>query len=424
MMGALVKRLYPLGHSAARHLPGSTKPAIRGAIRRVAISAGVMTAPVDSAPATSAASIRGRSLAFPDFNHYLHGLRTAELVRLPVASRCLLSAGPSSAEYFTWVESNSGTVPLHIGVEAYRPAPANLPSNAQWVRNTVGDLSDISTASCDVMFSGQNFEHLWPSEVTGSLCEAWRVLSPGGHLVMDSPNRAIAHAYNWTQPEHTVEYTPAEATDLLTLAGFDVIETRGLHLCRDPRTGELMPFDPLNDEPQRFLERVQLAADYPDHSFVWWITARRSDREPARAALDAEANRLFETNWTERMGRVSVSNSIRVVDDDTLDVPAHVDGFVRFGPYCPIPPGEHRTRFEVRVVDRPTDLEFDVVANNGALKLATLRVAVQPKDAWQTFELKTPTAETLFAVECRVRAFATGRFELKRAARLDLAGFG
>ncbi len=413
---------HHLVHQLARKLPGAAKPAIRGLIRRTAVAAGVLAPPAELGPELAATSSPILHLGLPDFNHYLHFLRTAELVRLPRAERCLLSAGPSSAEYFEWIESNSGAVPLHIGVEAYRPEPPGLPANVRWVCNTVGDLSDIETSSCDVMYSGQNFEHLWPAEVVGSLLEARRVLGPGGYLVMDSPNRIIAHAYNWSQPEHTVEFSPDEAVHLLELAGFDVVEVRGVHLCRDPRNLELLPFDPLADDPPRFLERVQLAADFPDLSFVWWITSRRSEREAQPLELAAEAHRLFEVNWPERLRRVSVPPAVHLNDDDIFEVPAEFVGYARFGPYCPLPPGNHSAQFDVRVSDSTVELEFDVSAENGSIVLASTRVKVPPSLEWQSFTLSVHCDRTYFAVECRVRSWSGGAFEMRVGAQLALQG--
>lgn len=418
---------------AGAGLPVEAKDQIRSVVRRAAIAAHVEPVaesrvehaeehhaaplPPPLPPPTQVAS----SGVFPDFSHYLHALRTAELVRLPRATSCLLSAGPSSAEYFTWVEENSGTVPLHIGVEAYRPEPENLPANARWVRNSIRDLSDIGTASCDVMFSGQNFEHLWPSEVVGSLVEAHRVLDVGGYLVMDSPNRLITHPYDWSHPEHTIEFSPAEAINLLTAAGFDVVGMRGLHLCRNLRTGEMLPLDPLLGTPQELVERVQLAVDHPDESFVWWVTARCSERPPDLAALTSLANSLFDELWPLRMARVQVWDGLETLADGTVRVPAGHVGPVRYGPYSPLPPGTHHAMFKVRAAgDEPVDVLIDVVAETGTETLFEQRITVEPSSGWVEVQAPLHLNDTKFAVEFRIHATGGAAFEFARAASVDL----
>ena len=75
-------------------------------------------------------------------------------------------------------------------------------------------MSEVGNASCDLVFSGQNLEHLWPDEVSGFLLEAARVLRPGGHLVVDSPNRLLTAPLNWSHPEHTIELTLAEVAKM------------------------------------------------------------------------------------------------------------------------------------------------------------------------------------------------------------------
>jgi len=73
-------------------------------------------------------------------------------------------------------------------------------------------MSGVRDRTCDLVFLGQNLEHLWPEEVAGFLAEAARVTKLGGHLVVDSPNRLLPKPLNWSHPEHTVELATDEAT--------------------------------------------------------------------------------------------------------------------------------------------------------------------------------------------------------------------
>ena len=103
-------------------------------------------------------------------------------------------------------------------------------------------MAAVGTGSVDLVFSGQNIEHLWPEQTVAFLVESNRVLHDDGLLVVDSPNRAITEAYQWSMAEHTVELEPSEAVTVLGLAGFAVERMKGLWLCRED--GRLLPLDP------------------------------------------------------------------------------------------------------------------------------------------------------------------------------------
>jgi hypothetical protein len=100
-------------------------------------------------------------------------------------------------------------------------------------------------------------------------------LKQGGHLVLDSPNRSLTTPLNWSHPEHTIELTLAEITALMRVAGFNITATRGIWLCRDARTGAVLPFDPNQPTPGwSITERLIVARDRPDDSFIWWVGGR------------------------------------------------------------------------------------------------------------------------------------------------------
>jgi SAM-dependent methyltransferase len=278
-----------------------------------------------------------------DFNHLLHELRTIELSRMPriPADGTLLSAGCAGLWYFEWIEAAYGKVGRHIGVEAYAPRPEALPHDVGWIANTVGDMRDVPTSSVDLVFSGQNVEHLWPEEVAGFLLEAWRVLRPGGRLVLDSPNEPIAAALGWTHPQHTVELPYDEARALVELAGFDVTSCRGVWRCPAGR-----PLDAALDVPS-ILDRAVRAADDPAESFVWWIEANKRDETPDAGSVQRAARRAFAAHWPARVHRAA-----RRVDGtlpDLVPVGYTTNGF-------PLAPGEWIARAEARSAGgRPTD---------------------------------------------------------------------
>jgi SAM-dependent methyltransferase len=265
-----------------------------------------------------------------------------------------LSAGCAGNWYFEWVERCYGRVENHIGLEYYTPKPDRLPANVTWIANTVSDMSDVATASCDLVFSGENLEHLWPDEVTGFFLEAWRVLRPGGALVVDSPNRNITRPLSWSHPEHTVEITVEEAKRLATLAGFDATKVAGIWLCRDPGTGRMLPFDPSQSDGEWSLpERLVAAEANPECSFLWWLEAVRSDRLPEKAELGKEMQRIFAEAWPERIQRLAmgVGHVEHCGDADWVVCSRGQGGAMIYGPGLPLRPGCYQVTFIVAAAD-------------------------------------------------------------------------
>ena len=239
-----------------------------------------------------------------DFNDLLHELRTVELGRMVRAENVLLSVGCSDRSYFDWIERAHGRVPAHWGVELYRPRPDDLPENATWYVASASHMPEIPDGSVDVVFSGQNFEHLQTDDLVGFLRESRRVLRVGGYVVIDSPNRLATHPLHWRHPEHVVETSPAEAIEVLRLAGFDVTSCRGQWLCLD-EDGTLLPLLPEPDDTAEVLRRAVLATAAPERSFCWWIEARRVDAPPPvdTTALTAHVAALIASLWDDRVSR-------------------------------------------------------------------------------------------------------------------------
>ena len=307
--------------------------------------------PEDAAPVDETPVLNEHGLAGIDA--VLHTLRGVELSRMPRVEGTMLSAGCAGSLYFRWIESCYGSVKRHIGVEFYTPRPDDLPPGVEWVKSTVADMQGVEDSSVELVFSGQNFEHLFGDDAVDFLLESHRVLQPGGWLVIDSPNREIAALLTWTMPEHTIEFTPSEAVDLVTLAGFDVTSIRGVWLCREPTTGELHPRWSDDGSPlpaEEVARRAAMGSGHPDDSFIWWLEARWADREPDLAALRARHAEIFTQAWPERHNRLQSAVGERSRDGgrDIVSAPAGTPGFTLFGPYMPFSPGHYRVTFTLR----------------------------------------------------------------------------
>jgi len=234
------------------------------------------------------------------FHQLNHELRTIALEQAPKGSTRVVSIGASGRWYFDWFEASVGPVQEHIGVEAYLPEPDDLPDYVRWVAATADQLQDIEGASVDMVFAGQTSEHLWAGELVGFLCEAQRILREDGWLVLDSPNRSVTEHLHWSHGGHTIELSVSEIAELLELAGFDVVVTKGLWRCRFG--DRILQLEDGLDDPALTLRR-SLPCE-PDDAFVWWVEAqRRPGATPAAAALAARVEELFARHWPTRVSR-------------------------------------------------------------------------------------------------------------------------
>lgn len=296
-----------------------------------------------------------------DFNHRLHELRTVELRSLPINGGTLLSAGCAGLWYFDWLEQAAGPFERHIGVELYSPQPFGLASNVEWIAESASSMPGVPDGIVDVVFSGQNLEHLWIDDFVGFLVESHRVLRDGGTLVVDSPNRLATEALDWVHPEHTIELTAAEATTIFDAAGFKTRVVRGLWNCRDRSTREWLP---LIREPGNVAELVDRAVGRRDidDDFVWWIEAERTADLVDAVELRARVTDLFDQHWNGRVNRGATGgeSGVRSADGSWL-APVGASGVVyrTFG--FPLFPG----RFEVGTHSRQSSLRIRLIRPDG-----------------------------------------------------------
>ncbi|MDA8290428.1 MAG: methyltransferase domain-containing protein [Actinomycetota bacterium] len=116
------------------------------------------------------------------------------------------------------LDEGPSVVETHLGPVTYR-------------YSSMTDLSGIADGSIDLVYSGQSIEHVTRADAEIVLGEARRVLRPGGHLAVDTPNRRITRLYSeeFTDPDHKHEYTWAELRELVERHGFSVVESKGLN---------------------------------------------------------------------------------------------------------------------------------------------------------------------------------------------------
>jgi len=351
---------------------------------------------------------------FADYLAALHEARTICLGDMPPGARTVLSVGASGAWYFDWFAQAYGDVERHIAVEAFLPQPVELPENVEWLAADLAGPDGVATVdsgSVDLVFSGQNIEHLWPEQVVALLVESNRVLRHEGWLVVDSPNRNLTEAYRWTMEEHTVELTPEEASRLLELAGFEIVTMKGLWLCR--RDGELLELQPpgtVAGAPE-VLERMMKATHRPEDSFIWWAEARKV-AEPNVAGLERDVRAIFGDHSEERVGRMRSNEGTPCTLADGragVSLEKGSSGYLFFGPYLPLRAGSYELAVELEWAnchdqDGPVGV-LEVVTRDGPRG----EVLVRPSGpAGRTVVRYTLDLEALhFGVQARLRSTGT-----------------
>jgi SAM-dependent methyltransferase len=343
---------------------------------------------------------------------------------MPPGADTVLSVGPNGTWYFDWMDQSYGPIKRHIAVEAYVPMPEGLPDNVEWIPADIASsegVRGVPDDSIDLIFSGQNIEHLWPAQMISFLVEANRVLQPGAWLVLDSPNRNFTGPYRWSMSEHTIELTPGEAEQLLELAGFEVSRMRGLWLCR--QGDQLFP---LNPDPgvmaETNLKRMMLSMSRPDDSFLWWAEARKV-AEPDENAIRRLVLDLFADNWKERISRL-VPHDAGFLNDSGDGARAHKGqvGYMAIGPYMPLPPG--RYVFGVDVMwsgsDSPDEpvAYVEVIAHDRCLVQAPI-LAGPERDGRTTVTCEVENEALAFATHVRIRTTGAASLEVPFDLSID-----
>lgn len=111
-----------------------------------------------------------------------------------------------------------------IGLDYDESAVAHVRARYPRVEMLHGNLAELPLpdAAVDVVVNFQVIEHLW--DQGQFVAECFRVLRPGGALLISTPNRITFSPGRDTpiNPFHTRELNAAELTELVTTAGFAV----------------------------------------------------------------------------------------------------------------------------------------------------------------------------------------------------------
>ncbi|OZD68242.1 SAM-dependent methyltransferase [Rhodococcus sp. 06-1059B-a] len=158
--------------------------------------------------------------------------RRHEVVYEHLLGRCrhrvVLEAGSGEGYGANMIDAVAESV---TGVDYDAGAAAHVHDRYRGVRMLRGNLAQLPLRddSVDVVVNFQVIEHLW--DQGQFLDECFRVLRPGGELLVSTPNRITFSPGRDTplNPFHTRELNADELSELLEQAGFTVDVMTGVH---------------------------------------------------------------------------------------------------------------------------------------------------------------------------------------------------
>ncbi|MEX3954881.1 class I SAM-dependent methyltransferase [Trinickia sp. EG282A] len=110
-----------------------------------------------------------------------------------------------------------------IAVDLNQDARRFLGNDIEFFLSSAERMSDIDSNSVDVAFTSNFLEHLPSKTVCDSvLAEAFRVLRPGGRLIIMGPNIRYLPGEYWDFYDHHLPLSHLSLAEALALAGFSI----------------------------------------------------------------------------------------------------------------------------------------------------------------------------------------------------------
>ncbi len=193
---------------------------------------------------------------------YPHPLKTLTIVDLPPIDRLGTYIYGSDERPGEWIATEVGQI--------------------RYLHTRMTDLRAILSCSMDLVFSGQSIEHISVLDAKQVMHEVYRILRPGGHFCLDTPNRALTSIQSPDQlihPEHQVEYHVSELVALLRETGFIIEKVKGI--CPMPNTVRTGVFDANEIFAHAYL------SDEAEQSYLFYVQCvKPDDREDDRESVN------------------------------------------------------------------------------------------------------------------------------------------
>lgn len=335
-----------------------------------------------------------------NFDEIIHAERGRLIASLPRGAKVFCSAGCAGRWYFDWVEQNYGPVETHYGVELFSPKPDDLPSNVTWIQNSVSDMTDVPTGSVDLLFSGQNVEHLYFQDIVGFFQEANRVIKRGGHICVDSPNRLVTQEAAYTQPQHVLEFSRSDIYRLLEAAGFRIMSTNGIWSCEEDgrRSADIMSMEGDVED------RVRRGRDDPENAFIWWVVAQKvsADVSAVAKAADGIASTRFPAFVRHRFSKLLGTTKEIEGTEAILEVSAEETGYVFYGPYIPLREGRYQVSFMVKFLGAEGRVKLDVISQFGQVVHGERVFEARDQGSWLDIKIMIDLDDYTEGIETRL----------------------
>jgi SAM-dependent methyltransferase len=181
--------------------------------------------------------------------YLIHRARQIMVRRLLPPADHVIDLGGAAAPLYTfgWTHTFVRMVLVDLAPadrhEAFRDLVMPSPSGTGEVAIHYGDMTRLERypdESFDLVWSGESIEHVDRDAGRRMTEEAMRVLRPGGHFCLDTPNRRITEIHTrpiggrFVHPDHKYEYHADDLRELLVSCGFDIAVERGV--CEMPQT--------------------------------------------------------------------------------------------------------------------------------------------------------------------------------------------
>ena len=131
----------------------------------------------------------------------------------------------------------------------------------------------LEGGSADMVFSGESIEHVTETEAALICEEAFRILKPGGHFCLDTPNEALTRLESpnkYLHPEHRKEYQVPELRAKLERASFTIVQEA--EICPMPETLRTHRFD-----SSELITNCRLS-ETPEEGYLFYLHAMKADK--------------------------------------------------------------------------------------------------------------------------------------------------
>ncbi|SRR5258706_682799 len=131
----------------------------------------------------------------------------------------VLEIGAGYCEFINNIQSKYKT-----GVDINPDVKNHAASDVNIVLNSTSQMTNVLSNSVDMVFASNLFEHLTREEIIATFREVYRVLTPGGKLMVLQPNIRFCAKDYWMFFDHITPIDDRAFVEGLEVNGFEILE--------------------------------------------------------------------------------------------------------------------------------------------------------------------------------------------------------